>query len=146
MIIQFASVDDYANAVASYAEDPRGEVDPLVLWGVNLYEVWKSDWQEEKSLADAFRFVVIGKVLDISWAKLTSIASETPSSSFNVNTPSSRVFWALSFKSLLIAMAHLRWSLLPKARFRRSAKLTLPSTTRLVCYPIVARSAGLCRK
>jgi hypothetical protein len=37
-----------------------------------------------------------------------SVARETPSSSFNVKTPSSRVFWALSFKSLLIGMAHLR--------------------------------------
>ncbi len=64
MVIQeFASVEDYANAVASYAEDPRGEVDPLVRWGVDLYEVWKSDWQDEKSLADAFRFEVVSKVL-----------------------------------------------------------------------------------
>jgi hypothetical protein len=62
-IQKFASVDDYANAVASYAEDPRGEVDPLVLWGVDLYEVWKSDWQDKKSLAGAFRFAVVSKVL-----------------------------------------------------------------------------------
>jgi hypothetical protein len=63
VVKEFASVDDYANAVASYAEDPRGEVDPLVRCGVDLYEVWKSDWQDEKSLADAFRFVVVSKVL-----------------------------------------------------------------------------------
>jgi len=35
---------------------------------------------------------------NISWAKLTSMASEAPSSSFNVKTPSSRVIWALSFR------------------------------------------------
>lgn len=63
VIEEFASVEDYANAVASFAEDAHGQVDPLVLWGVDLYEVWKSDWQEEKLLADAFRFEVVSKVL-----------------------------------------------------------------------------------
>lgn len=63
IIEEFASVEDYANAVASYAENPCGEADPLVLWGVDLYEVWRSDWQDEKSLADAFRFAVVSKVL-----------------------------------------------------------------------------------
>jgi hypothetical protein len=69
------------------------------------------------------------------WAKLTSVAREKPSSSFNVKTPSSRVFWALFFKSLLIAMAHLcglccsrRWLLHASARLymrvSHSASLT----------------------
>jgi hypothetical protein len=63
IIQEFASVDDYAKAVAAHADDACGEVDPLVRWGVDLYEVWKSDWQDEKSLEDAFRFFVVSKVL-----------------------------------------------------------------------------------
>jgi len=74
IIQEFASVEDYAKAVATFAEDPYGEVDPLVRWGVDLYEVWKSEWREEKSLEDAFRMAVVGKVL--RHAKYSRVALE----------------------------------------------------------------------
>jgi hypothetical protein len=63
----------------------------------------------------------------ISWAKLTTVARETPTSSFNVKAPSSRVFWALSFKSLLIAMAHLRGHCCVTRSPRGSAVIHTPS-------------------
>src|SRR5262245_46741976 len=50
----------------------------------------------------------------MSWAKLTNCANETPSSSFSVKTPSSRAFCALTFKSLLLAIAHLPGHCCPK--------------------------------
>jgi len=71
---------------------------------------------------------------NLSWAKLTSIASEKPSSSFSVKTPSLAPLWAFFVQIFAHGHGSPPSPLLPRARFSEECHTCTPLiTTGLVC-------------